>query len=61
VLFGRCLRGFFFAHKNGEVVDPAGGETGGPRSLAEDYKKLSFILFLMTPFSPLNVPAGLIK
>ncbi len=25
------------AHKNGEVVDPAGGETGGPRSLAEVY------------------------
>jgi len=25
------------AHKNGEVVVPAGGETGGPRCLAEVY------------------------
>jgi len=25
------------AQKSGEVVDPAGGETGGPHSLAEDY------------------------
>jgi len=26
------------AHKNGEVVGPAGGETGEPRCLAEDRK-----------------------
>jgi hypothetical protein len=24
-----------YAHKKGEVVEPAGGETGGPRCLAE--------------------------
>jgi hypothetical protein len=24
-----------FAQKKGEVAEPAGGETGGPRSLAE--------------------------
>jgi len=29
---------FDFAHKKGEVVVPAGGETGGPHCLAEVYK-----------------------
>jgi hypothetical protein len=32
---GSPIRG---AHKNGEVVGPAGGETGVPRCLAEDQK-----------------------
>jgi hypothetical protein len=29
-----------YAHKKGEVVGPAGGETGGPRCLAEVRKLL---------------------
>lgn len=29
-----------YAHKNGEVADPAGGVTGSPRCLAEVYKPL---------------------
>jgi len=29
------LSGFSWAHKKGEVVEPAGGETGVPRCLAE--------------------------
>jgi len=28
------------AHKKGEVVGPAGGETGGPHCLAEVYQPL---------------------
>ncbi len=33
------------AHKKGEVVVPAGGETGGPRCLAEVRKLLKAALF----------------
>jgi hypothetical protein len=29
-----------YAHKKGEVVGPAGGETGGPHCLAEVYQPL---------------------
>jgi len=31
-------------YKKGEVVDPAGGETGVPRCLAEDYMLLKAAL-----------------
>jgi hypothetical protein len=34
-----------YAHKKGEVVEPAGGETGGPRCLAEVRKLLIAALF----------------
>jgi len=36
---------FKYAHKKGEVVGPAGGGTGGPHCLAEDYKLLKAALF----------------
>jgi hypothetical protein len=34
-----------YAHKKGEVVGPAGGETGGPHCLAEVYKLLKTALY----------------
>jgi len=45
------------ANKNGEVVGPAGGETGGPRCLAEDQKlpqatQISGIKELLLPHQP---------
>lgn len=43
--FGGFL-GVGWAHKKGEVVGPAGGETGVPRCLAEDRKLLSAASFL---------------
>jgi len=36
---------FVQVHKKGEVVGPAGGETGVPRCLAEDYKLQIAALF----------------
>jgi len=34
------------AQKKGEVVEPAGGETGVPHCLAEDYKLPTAALYL---------------
>jgi hypothetical protein len=34
------------AHKKGEVVEPAGGETGEPRCLAEVHKLLKQLYFI---------------
>jgi len=34
-----------YAHKKGEVVVPAGGETGGPHCLAEVHKLLKTALY----------------
>jgi len=39
-----------YAQKNGEVVGPAGGETGGPHCLAEVYKlQKAAILYIAMP------------
>ena len=43
------------AHKKGEVVEPAGGETGGPRCLAEVRKLLVAALFRRFRFQAENV------
>ena len=40
------VKDFIFAHKRGEVVVPAGGETGVPRCLAEDLKLPKSSLFI---------------
>ena len=49
-------------HKSGEVVEPAGGETGGPRSLAEDYKAAKSSLIsvesIIPPMHTENKPHG---
>jgi hypothetical protein len=44
-----------YAHKKGEVVEPAGGETGGPRCLAEVRKLLIAALFRRFSFQAKTV------
>jgi hypothetical protein len=42
------------AEKKGEVVEPAGGETGVPHCLAEDYKLPMAALYLLINFAVKN-------
>jgi hypothetical protein len=44
-----------YAHKKGEVVVPAGGETGGPRCLAEVRKLPIAALFRQLSFQEENL------